>query len=129
MFNITKTGKVAGCYITEGVVKRGAGVRVLRDNVVIHNGELSQLKRFKDDVQEVARGYECGLSFANFQICRKATWSSASRRRWSRVEEARPRRGRPSGSCAWRRKSATCCRVSLPGTNSAIRNWPPPISP
>ncbi len=66
VFNITKTGKVAGCMITEGVVKRGAGVRVLRDNVVIHNGELSQLKRFKDDVKEVARGYECGLSFANF---------------------------------------------------------------
>jgi translation initiation factor IF-2 len=66
VFNITKTGKVAGCYITEGLVKRGAGVRVLRDNVVIHNGELSQLKRFKDDVREVARGYECGLSFAHF---------------------------------------------------------------
>jgi translation initiation factor IF-2 len=66
IFNITKTGKVAGCYITEGLVKRGAGVRVLRENVVIHSGELSQLKRFKDDVREVARGYECGLSFANF---------------------------------------------------------------
>jgi translation initiation factor IF-2 len=67
VFNITKTGKVAGCMITEGVVKRGAGVRVLRDNVVIHTGELSQLKRFKDDVREVARGYECGLSFAHFE--------------------------------------------------------------
>ena len=66
IFNITKVGKVAGCMITEGVVKRGAGVRVLRDNVVIHNGELSQLKRFKDDVREVARGYECGLWFANY---------------------------------------------------------------
>jgi translation initiation factor IF-2 len=66
VFNITKTGKVAGCYVTEGLVKRGAGVRLLRDNVVIHQGELSQLKRFKDDVREVARGYECGLSFANF---------------------------------------------------------------
>jgi len=66
VFNITKTGKVAGCMITEGLVKRGSGVRVLRDNVVIHSGELSQLKRFKDDVREVARGYECGLSFANF---------------------------------------------------------------
>jgi translation initiation factor IF-2 len=66
VFNITKVGRVAGCYITEGMVKRGAGVRVLRENVVIHNGELSQLKRFKDDVREVARGYECGLSFANF---------------------------------------------------------------
>jgi translation initiation factor IF-2 len=67
VFNITKTGKVAGCMITEGIVKRGAGVRVLRDGVVIHNGELSQLKRFKDDVREVARGYECGLSFAHFE--------------------------------------------------------------
>ena len=66
VFDITKVGKVAGCMITEGVVKRGAGVRVLREGVVIHNGELSQLKRFKDDVREVARGYECGLSFANF---------------------------------------------------------------
>jgi len=66
VFTITRVGKVAGCMVTEGVVKRGAGVRVLRDNVVIHNGELSQLKRFKDDVREVARGYECGLSFANF---------------------------------------------------------------
>ena len=66
VFNITKTGKVAGCMITEGVVKRGAGVRLLRDNIVIHTGDLTQLKRFKDDVREVARGYECGLSFANF---------------------------------------------------------------
>jgi translation initiation factor IF-2 len=67
VFNITKTGKVAGCMITEGLVKRGTGVRLLRDGVVIHNGELTQLKRFKEDVREVARGYECGLSFANFQ--------------------------------------------------------------
>jgi translation initiation factor IF-2 len=66
VFSITRIGKVAGCMVTEGLVKRGSGVRVLRDNVVIHNGELSQLKRFKDDVREVARGYECGLSFANF---------------------------------------------------------------
>jgi translation initiation factor IF-2 len=66
VFNITKVGRVAGCMVTEGLVKRGAGVRVLRDGVVIHTGELSQLKRFKDDVREVARGYECGLSFANF---------------------------------------------------------------
>ena len=66
VFDITKTGKVAGCMITEGLVKRGTGVRVLRDGVVIHNGELTQLKRFKDDVREVARGYECGLSFAHF---------------------------------------------------------------
>jgi translation initiation factor IF-2 len=66
VFDITKTGKVAGCMVTEGLVKRGCGVRLLRDGVVIHNGELTQLKRFKDDVKEVARGYECGLSFANY---------------------------------------------------------------
>jgi len=71
VFDITKTGKVAGCMITEGVVKRGAGVRLLRDGVVIHTGELTQLKRFKDDVREVARGYECGLSFANYQDLRE----------------------------------------------------------
>jgi translation initiation factor IF-2 len=70
VFNITKTGKVAGCMITEGTVKRGAGVRLLRDNVVIHTGELSQLKRFKDDVKEVREGYECGMSFANYEDIR-----------------------------------------------------------
>ena len=71
VFDITKTGKVAGCMITEGLVKRGCGVRLLRDNVVIHQGELSQLKRFKDDVREVARGYECGLSFAGYNDLRE----------------------------------------------------------
>lgn len=71
VFDITKVGKVAGCYVTEGVVKRGCGVRLLRDNVVVHEGELSQLKRFKDDVKEVARGYECGLSFAGYNDLRE----------------------------------------------------------
>ena len=71
VFNITKVGKVAGCYVTEGLVKRGAGVRLLREGVVIHQGDLSQLKRFKDDVREVARGYECGLSFAGFSDLRE----------------------------------------------------------
>ncbi len=71
VFDITKTGKVAGCMVTEGLVKRGSGVRLLRDGVVIHTGELTQLRRFKDDVREVARGYECGLSFANFQDIRE----------------------------------------------------------
>ena len=71
VFDITKTGKVAGCYITEGLVKRGCGVRLLREGVVVHQGELSQLKRFKDDVREVARGYECGLSFAGFNDLRE----------------------------------------------------------
>jgi translation initiation factor IF-2 len=71
VFDITKSGKVAGCMVTEGLVRRGAGVRLLRDNIVIHEGDLSQLKRFKDDVREVARGYECGLSFAGFQDLRE----------------------------------------------------------
>ncbi len=71
VFDITKTGKVAGCMVTEGLVKRGCGVRLLRDGVVIHQGELSQLKRFKDDVREVARGYECGLSFAGYNDLRE----------------------------------------------------------
>ncbi|MCQ8241511.1 translation initiation factor IF-2 [Rhizosaccharibacter radicis] len=71
VFDITKVGKVAGCYVTEGVVKRGCGVRLLRDNVVVHTGELSQLKRFKDDVREVARNYECGLSFAGYNDLRE----------------------------------------------------------
>jgi translation initiation factor IF-2 len=71
VFDITKVGKVAGCMVTEGLVKRGAGVRLLREGVVIHNGELTQLKRFKDDVREVARGYECGLSFANYNDLRE----------------------------------------------------------
>ncbi|MFV0321654.1 MAG: translation initiation factor IF-2 [Alphaproteobacteria bacterium] len=66
VFNITKVGKVAGCMVTEGIVKRGAKVRLLRDNVVIHEGELSQLKRFKDDAKEVREGMECGMSFANY---------------------------------------------------------------
>ena len=65
VFDITKVGKVAGCYITEGVVKRGCGVRLLREGVVVHTGDLTQLKRFKDDVREVAAGYECGLGLEN----------------------------------------------------------------
>ncbi len=71
VFDITKSGKVAGCMVTEGLVKRGAGVRLLREGVVIHQGDLTQLKRFKDDVREVARNYECGLSFANFEDLRE----------------------------------------------------------
>ena len=66
VFSITKVGKVAGCMITEGTVKRGAKVRLLRDDVVVHEGDLSQLKRFKDDVREVKEGYECGMAFANY---------------------------------------------------------------
>ena len=65
-FMVSKVGRVAGCRVTDGMVKRGAKVRLLRDNVVIHEGELSTLKRFKDDVQEVPAGQECGMSFANY---------------------------------------------------------------
>ncbi len=67
IFSISKHGKVAGCRVTEGKVERGAKVRLIRDNVVIHEGELSQLKRFKDDVNEVPMGQECGMSFANYE--------------------------------------------------------------
>ena len=66
VFNITGVGKVGGCMVTEGMVKRGAKVRLLRDSVVIHDGNLAQLKRFKDDVKEVKEGYECGMSFENY---------------------------------------------------------------
>ena len=70
VFEVKKIGKVAGCRVTEGQVKRGAGVRLLRDGVVIHQGELSTLKRFKDDVREVNNGLECGMSFANYDDIR-----------------------------------------------------------
>jgi translation initiation factor IF-2 len=66
VFRISKIGTVAGCYVLEGTVKRGAQVRVLRDNVVIHTGEIDSLKRFKDDVREVKSGFECGMSLKNF---------------------------------------------------------------
>ncbi len=66
VFNITGVGKVGGCMVIEGIVKRGAKVRLLRDNVVIHDGNLAQLKRFKEDVKEVREGYECGMSFENY---------------------------------------------------------------
>ena len=66
VFNITKVGKVAGCMITEGVVRRGAKVRLLRDDVVIHDGALKTLRRFKEEVKEVKEGYECGVAFENY---------------------------------------------------------------
>jgi translation initiation factor IF-2 len=66
VFNVSKIGKVAGCFISAGEVRRGAGVRLLRDNVVIHQGNLSTLKRFKDDVGEVKESNECGMSFENY---------------------------------------------------------------
>ena len=66
VFNITKVGKVAGCYVTQGIVKRGAKVRLVRDDVVIHEGTLKTLKRFKDEVKEVREGFECGMAFENY---------------------------------------------------------------
>ncbi len=66
IFNITKTGKIAGCMVTDGMVKRGAKVRLLRDNVVIHEGTLKTLRRFKDEVREVRDGFECGMAFENY---------------------------------------------------------------
>jgi translation initiation factor IF-2 len=70
VFNITKVGKVAGCMVTEGNVQRGAKVRLVRDNVVVHEGDLSTLKRFKDEVKEVQSGQECGMAFANYEDMR-----------------------------------------------------------
>ncbi|MGY9054686.1 MAG: translation initiation factor IF-2 [Alphaproteobacteria bacterium] len=67
VFNVTKVGKVAGCRVTNGIVRRGSGVRLLRDDVVIHEGKLATLKHFKDDVAEVRDGSECGMSFENYQ--------------------------------------------------------------
>jgi translation initiation factor IF-2 len=71
VFAISKIGKVAGCRVTEGVVRRGSRVRLIRDHVVVHEGELSTLKRFKDEVREVQTGQECGMSFANYQDIQK----------------------------------------------------------
>lgn len=70
VFNISKVGKIAGCRVTDGNVERGANVRLIRDNVVIHEGKLSQLKRFKDDAKEVTAGQECGMAFENYQDMR-----------------------------------------------------------
>ncbi|MGA9795999.1 MAG: translation initiation factor IF-2 [Rhizomicrobium sp.] len=72
VFTISKVGKVAGCRVTDGVVRRGAKVRLIRDNVVIHEGELSTLKRFKDEVREVQTGQECGMAFAGYHDLQKA---------------------------------------------------------
>ena len=71
VFSVSNVGKVAGCRVTEGVVRRGAKVRLIRDHVVIHEGELSTLKRFKDEVKEVQSGQECGMAFTNYQDMQK----------------------------------------------------------
>jgi translation initiation factor IF-2 len=70
IFNISKVGKIAGCRVTDGVIERGAHVRLIRDNVVVHEGRLGQLKRFKDDAREVVAGQECGMAFENYQDMR-----------------------------------------------------------
>ncbi len=71
IFSVSKVGKVAGCRITEGTVQRGAKVRLIRDNVVVHEGTLSTLKRFKDEAKEVLAGQECGMAFENYQDMRQ----------------------------------------------------------
>jgi translation initiation factor IF-2 len=71
VFNVSKIGKVAGCRVTEGVVRRGSGVRLLREDTVIHSGQLSTLKRFKDEVSEVKAGMECGMGFAGYHDLQK----------------------------------------------------------
>ncbi|HLA21436.1 MAG TPA: translation initiation factor IF-2 [Pseudolabrys sp.] len=70
IFKVSKVGNIAGCRVTDGTVERGANVRLIRDNVVIHEGKLSQLKRFKDDAREVASGMECGMAFEGYQDMR-----------------------------------------------------------
>ena len=70
IFNISKVGKIAGCRVTDGTVERGAGVRLIRDSVVIHEGKLSTLKRFKDEVRDVTAGQECGMAFENYEDMR-----------------------------------------------------------
>ena len=71
VFKVSKVGNIAGCRVTDGNVERGASVRLIRDNVVVHEGKLSQLKRFKDDVKEVTAGQECGMAFENYQDMRQ----------------------------------------------------------
>jgi translation initiation factor IF-2 len=70
IFKVSKVGNIAGCRVTDGTVERGANVRLIRDNVVVHQGKLSQLKRFKDDAREVVAGQECGMAFENYQDMR-----------------------------------------------------------
>ena len=77
MFDVSKVGKVAGCRVIDGAAGVGANVRLIRDNVVVHEGKLSTLKRFKDDVKQVPAGQECGMAFENFSDMRAVTLSSA----------------------------------------------------
>jgi translation initiation factor IF-2 len=65
-FDITKVGTIAGCYVLEGIIKRNSNIRIIRDGIVVHSGELGSLKRFKDDVKEVKNNYECGLNIDKY---------------------------------------------------------------
>lgn len=65
-FKVSNVGTIAGCYVLDGKIERNAGVRIIRDSVVIHEGKLASLKRFKDDAKEVAKGYECGVQIENY---------------------------------------------------------------
>ena len=71
MFAITKVGKIAGCRVTDGMIRRGARLRLLRDDIVIHEGALGSLKRFKDDVREVREGFECGIGIEGYNDIRE----------------------------------------------------------
>jgi len=71
-FKISNVGTIAGCYVLDGKVERNAGVRVIRDNVVIHEGKLKSLKRMKDDAKEVAKGYECGIQIEDYNDIKEA---------------------------------------------------------
>jgi translation initiation factor IF-2 len=71
VINVSKVGNIAGCMVTDGLIKRHAQIRLIRDNVVVHSGELDSLRRFKDDVKEVKQGYECGLMLKNFNDVRE----------------------------------------------------------
>ena len=71
MFKVSNVGKVAGCLVTEGIARRSSGVRLLRDSIVIHEGTLKTLKRFKDEVAEVQSGQECGMAFENYDDIRQ----------------------------------------------------------
>ena len=65
-FDITKVGTIAGCFVLEGIIKRNSMIRIIRDGIVVHSGELGSLKRFKDDVKEVKNNYECGLNIDKY---------------------------------------------------------------
>ena len=71
VFGVSKVGKVAGCMVTDGVVRRGAKMRLLRDSVVVHEGTIGTLRRFKDEVKEVKGGFECGIGIENYQDLQK----------------------------------------------------------